>query len=68
MELGRVKVHSTILGMLVTGFSNQHLSFFAKGRKKLRVLSSGNEVKAHHCPGCGATVVPKNDKDFGWLD
>ncbi len=68
MELGKAKVHSTMLGMIFVGFSNQHLSFFPKGEEKVRILSSGNRVKAHHCNTCGATVIPKKGNDYKWLD
>ena len=68
MTIGEARVHSTALGILFVGMSNQHLSFFKKGKKTRRVLSSGHRIKAHHCESCGATVIPQAKGGIRWLD
>ena len=55
MDQGIAKVEGTALGFLVVGFSHQHL--FYKGKKKERIVHSGDETLAYRCASCDLTIL-----------
>ena len=56
MESGYSKVHGTVGGFLMFGFSHQHLWFKGKGDKEM-IVPSNDEVDAFRCKDCDVTVL-----------
>lgn len=60
LESGEARIHGTITGFLLFGFSHQNLYFKTESGEESEVLGSGMSTPAMKCDKCGVFILNKN--------
>ncbi len=58
MEKGTARVHGTVVGFILFGFSYQHLWFEHSSGNEERILASNEQCPGYRCPECLAVFIP----------
>ena len=57
LKSGQARIHGTVGGFLVYGFSHQNLYFMSDSGKEIKILGSGKSTPAMRCENCGVVTL-----------